>query len=81
VVEGEISPQLIFFSDEAWSHLQGYVNMQNNHDWRSQNPHVTHKVLFHPVKVVVWCAVNARIVVPVFFIETVNFKRYLRVEG
>jgi hypothetical protein len=24
VVEGEIDPQLTFFSDEAWFHLQGY---------------------------------------------------------
>jgi hypothetical protein len=30
VVKGEIDLQLTFFSDEAWFHLQGYINMQNN---------------------------------------------------
>jgi hypothetical protein len=32
VVEGEISPQLTFFSDEAGFHLQGY---KNNRYWSS----------------------------------------------
>jgi hypothetical protein len=26
VVEGEIDPKLIFFSDDAWFPLQGYIN-------------------------------------------------------
>jgi hypothetical protein len=30
VVEGEIDPQLTFFLDEAWFHLQRYINTQNN---------------------------------------------------
>jgi hypothetical protein len=30
VIDGEIDPQLTFFSDEAWFHLQGYINTQNN---------------------------------------------------
>jgi hypothetical protein len=35
--------------------------------WSSHNPHLTHEVLLHPVKVDVWCAVSARrIVGPVF---------------
>jgi hypothetical protein len=67
VIEGEIDPQLTFFSDEAWFHLQGYINTQNNRHWSSQNPHLTHEALLHRVKVGVWCAVNARIVGPVFF--------------
>jgi hypothetical protein len=47
--------------------------MQNNSYWSSQNSHLTHKVPLHPVKVGVWCAVNARrIVVLVFFNETIN---------
>jgi hypothetical protein len=51
VVKGEIDPQLTFFSDEAWFHLQGYISMQNNRYWSSPNPHLTHEVLLHPVKV------------------------------
>jgi hypothetical protein len=51
VVEGEIDPQLIFFSDEAWFRLQGYINTLNNHYWISQNPHLTHEIPLHQVKV------------------------------
>jgi hypothetical protein len=66
VVEGEIDPQLTFSSDETWFHLQGYINTQNNRYWNSQNPHLTHEVPLHPVRVGDWCAVSAgRIVVPV----------------
>jgi hypothetical protein len=73
-----MNPQLAFFSDEQWFHLQGYINMQNNHYWSSQNPFLTHKLLLHPVKVGVWCAVRARIVGPVFFNETINCERYVQ---
>jgi hypothetical protein len=67
VVEGEINPQLTFFSDAVWFHLQGYINTQNNRFWISQNPHLTHKEPLHPVNVGVWCAVRARrIVGPAF---------------
>jgi hypothetical protein len=41
VVKGEIDPQLTLFSDEAWFHLQGYINTQNNSYWSSQNPQLT----------------------------------------
>jgi hypothetical protein len=82
VPQGKIDPHLTFISDEAWFHLQGYINTQNNQYWSSQNPHLTHEVLLHPVNVDVWCAVSARrSVVPVFFNETFNSERYLRVEG
>jgi hypothetical protein len=52
VVEGEIDPQLIFFSDKAWFHLQGYISTQNYRYWSSQNPHLTHEVLLQLVKIV-----------------------------
>jgi hypothetical protein len=52
--------------------------MQNNRYWSSWNPHLIHNVPLHPVKVSVWCAVSARrIVGPVFFNETINYKRYV----
>jgi hypothetical protein len=82
VAKGEINPQLTFFSDEAWFHLQGYTNMQNNCYWNSQNPHLAHEVPLHPVKVGVWCAVSARRSgVPMFFNETIHCERYLHVDG
>jgi hypothetical protein len=78
VVEAEIALQLTFFSDEEWIHLQGYINMQNNRYWSSQNPRLTYKVLLHPVKVGVWCALSAgRIVVLVFFNETIAKDIYM----
>jgi hypothetical protein len=42
-VEGEIDPQLTFFSDEVWFRLEGYINKQNNRYWSSQNPHLPTK--------------------------------------
>jgi hypothetical protein len=62
-VEAEVNPQLTFFSNEAWFYLQGYINMQNNRYWSSQNPHVIHEILLHLVKFGVWCAVSARRIV------------------
>jgi hypothetical protein len=81
VIEGEINLQLTFYSDEAWFHLQGYINVQNNRYWSSQNPHLTHRVLLQPVKVHAWYAVSSRkIVVPVSFKEIINYERYLHAE-
>jgi hypothetical protein len=67
VVEGEIDPQLMFFSDEAWFHLQRCENTQNNRYRSSQNPHITHEVSLQPVKVCVWYTVNARRIVGAVF--------------
>jgi hypothetical protein len=75
VVKGEIDPQLAFFSDEAWFHLQGYINTQNNRYWNSQNPHLTLEV-----KVGICCAVNARSIARcAVFNETINCERYVEV--
>jgi hypothetical protein len=60
VAESEMDTQLTFFTDEAWFQLQGYINTQNNCYWISPNPHLTHEVLLHTVKIGVWCAVSAR---------------------
>jgi hypothetical protein len=73
VVEGENDPQLALLYDEAWFHLNGSINSQNNHYWSSQNPHLTHEVLLHPVKVGVWYVVSAKMIVaPVFFNKIVK---------
>jgi hypothetical protein len=80
VVEGEIDQQLTSFSDEAWIHLQRYINTQNNRHWRSQNPHLIHETALHPVKFGVSCALSAtRIVGPVYFNETINCEIYVQV--
>jgi hypothetical protein len=51
VVEGAIYSQLTLFSDEAWFHLQGYINTHNNRYWNSQNPHLTDEAPLRTVKV------------------------------
>jgi hypothetical protein len=57
-----------FFTDEAWFHLSGYINAQNNRYWSSINPRQTFEVPLHDQKIGVWCAITAsRIVGPVFF--------------
>jgi hypothetical protein len=62
---------LTFFSEEVWFHLQGYIKLQNNRYWSSQNSYLTRENRLHPVKVGVWCAASARkTVVLVFFVLT-----------
>jgi hypothetical protein len=63
VVEGEINLEFTFFSDEAWFHLQGYLNTQINRYWSSNNAHLTNEDLLHQVKVGIWYAVFARRIV------------------
>jgi hypothetical protein len=81
LIKDQTDQQLTFFFEKALFYLQGYISKQNNRYWSSQNPHLTHEVPVHPVKVGVWRAVGARIVVTVSFNETINFERYLHVEG
>ncbi len=40
-----------FFSDEAWFHLDGYINSQVYRIWSTENPHVYWEVTLHPQKV------------------------------
>jgi hypothetical protein len=70
-----------FCSSFLQSVVEGEIDPQNNRYWSSQNPDLTHDVPLHQVKVGVWRAVSARIVVPVFSNETINCERYLHVEG
>jgi hypothetical protein len=75
-----VDPDFVVYTDEACFHLRGYVNSQNNRYWSAENPHSIHKVPLHDVKFEVWCAISAhRIHGPVFFQETINSERYVRV--
>jgi hypothetical protein len=63
VHDGVLDPKLTFFTDQAWFHLSGYINAQNNRYWSSINPRQT-----FDQKIGVWCAITAsRIVGPIFF--------------
>jgi len=75
--DNEIDPANIIFTDEAHFWLNGYVNRQNYRIWGTQRPeHVVAKPL-HPLKLTVFCAINADgILGPYFFEETINGERY-----
>jgi len=40
----------VFFTDEAWFHLSGYVNSQNHRTWGTENPHNYTETALHPQK-------------------------------
>jgi len=40
----------VFFTDEAWFHLSGYVNSLNYRTWRTENPHNYTETALHPQK-------------------------------
>ena len=66
-----------FFTNEAWFHLSGHVNSQNSRLWSSDNPHSLHETPLHDKKVGVWFAISKRrIIGPIFFMNTINSKRY-----
>jgi hypothetical protein len=54
-----LTPNLAFFTDEAWFHQSGYVNTQNNRYWSSINPRHPFEVPLHNHKIGVWCAITA----------------------
>ncbi|KAJ4449805.1 hypothetical protein ANN_01211 [Periplaneta americana] len=77
IVQNPAILSIIWFTDEAWFHLSGYVNSQNSRHWAIENPHVIHEAPMHPVKIGVLCAISAqRIVGPIFFNQTVNTAEY-----
>ena len=78
-----ILAEKIFFSDEAYFDLSGYVNKQNCRIWRTGNPHAYIEKPTHPKRVTVWCGFWSRGIIGLFFYEneqgeavTVNGDRY-----
>jgi hypothetical protein len=73
VCDSVLDPQLTLFTDEAWFHLSGYANAQNNRYWSSIHPRQTSEVPLPNQKISVWCAIAAtQIVGPIFFEQTIN---------
>jgi hypothetical protein len=69
VHDGILDPELTFFTDEAWSHLSGYISTQNRY-LSSINLRQTSEVPIHDWRNGVWCAVTAtRIVGPMFLFK------------
>mgnify|MGYP003623301927 CR=1 FL=1 len=73
---------LIFMSDEAHFHLNGFVNRQNFRYWAHDNPRELHERPLHSPRVTVWCAMSRCYVIGPYFFEedgvtvTVNSIRY-----
>jgi hypothetical protein len=65
-----------FFSDEAWFHLNGYVNSQNCRFWCAENPHLIEESPLHSQKLGVWAAMSAKRVFILFFNTTVTSEVY-----
>ncbi len=40
----------VYFSDEVWVHLEGYINSQNYRLWCCENPHAFVESVLHPLK-------------------------------
>lgn len=62
----------IFWSDEAYFHLNGSVNKQNCRYWspKGQNPRLKHQQPLHSPTVTVWCALSRCAVIgPYFFFK------------
>ena len=76
-VEGVSVPDKLFFTDEAWFHLDGQVNNQNSRSWCTANPREIREKPLHSAKISVWCAISRkRIVGPLFFDTTITAGRY-----
>ena len=55
-------------TDEAYFHLNGYVNKQNSRLWGTENQRVLHQHQLHPLRCTAWCGIMAdRIIGPYFF--------------
>lgn len=78
--KGRLILNHVYFSDEAWFHLSGYVNAQNYRIWNAEKPNIVRETPLHPEKVGVWCAISrAQIIGPIFFDKTVNAAEYRKI--
>lgn len=78
ITMNSLDMDLFYISDEAWFHLDGYVNSQNHRFWAAKNPNNFHETPLHDQKVGVWCAVSACCIIgPIFFHQTLNSARYI----
>ena len=73
----------IFFSDEAYLDLGGYVNKQNCRIWGTENQHLYIAQTTHPKRFTVWCGFWSKGIIGPFFFEneqaekaTINGDRY-----
>ncbi|GBO45985.1 hypothetical protein AVEN_246438-1 [Araneus ventricosus] len=78
VNEGDIDVGNIWFSEEAYFNLDGFVNKQNWCIWGTENPHLTVPSSLCSPKVMVWTAISSKGIIGTFFQEqTINAAKYL----
>ncbi|GBM41918.1 hypothetical protein AVEN_142896-1 [Araneus ventricosus] len=78
VDEGDIDVGNIWFSDEAYFNLYGFVNRQNWRIWRTENPQVAAPSSLYSPKVMVWAAISSKGIIGQFFREqTINVAKHL----
>jgi hypothetical protein len=70
----------MWLNDEAYFHLNGYMNKQKRYVWASVHSHDIMQTPLHTEKHTAWCALpNWGIVGPIFFYHTVTADHYLHV--
>ena len=69
VDDSELDVGNTWFSDEAYSNLDGFVNKQNSQIWGSENPYIAEPSSVHSPKIMVWSAVSSKVIVGPFFGE------------
>ncbi|GBM16147.1 hypothetical protein AVEN_163161-1 [Araneus ventricosus] len=78
VDEGDIDVGNIWFSDEAYFNLDGFVNKQSWSIWGTENPHVAVPSSLYSLKVMVWVAISSKGIIGPFFREqAINSEKYL----
>ena len=78
--EQDFDVNMVWFSDEAHFHLDGFVNKQNWRIWGTEKPHFVMEKSLHPQRVTVWCAMSSHgIIGPTFVDGTVNTERYVKI--
>ncbi len=67
----------IFFSDEAWFHILGYINGHYYHTVSTTKPHICHELSLHLLKVHIWCSLSQdKIIRSIFFSKTTDSAEY-----
>jgi hypothetical protein len=62
----------LVMSDDAHSHLNGYINKQTCRVWATENPKVTQKRVLHTLRVPVWYGISANGITGSYFFEDDN---------
>lgn len=64
----------LFFTDEAWLHLSGYIHFKT---CSTENPHPFLETSLHSIKIEIWVNINRRTIISsIFFENTIPADRY-----